>query len=296
MLRFWSSPLRNTMLRRLLWGTGVCLLLSLCMVGKTWAQAAQSEAAAPCSSCHAQETEAWQNSPHAQISLDTPDGRAAATCTDCHGEYVNGHPYSATISLTVDSSMCQSCHATTYAQWEDSLHAQNNVQCISCHSSHSQDLRLTDESLCQSCHHESLNDPLHSAHWQAGATCTECHLTVATELPQIASTEPVLALSAIPSHDFVSVSARNCLECHREDASADATQRPSQAGQWVGDNTADRIQETSSLTAKLDQAEWTQTVLETLSVTNLGFGIGIGGMLGVVFMLIAARSNRGRRD
>ena len=244
--------------------------------GTVWAQDANvdEQATESCTSCHSEEHEAWERSVHAAPE----DG---ATCTDCHGEYVRGHPDSGEIPLVVDSSNCTNCHATTYDQWEHSLHASEGVQCISCHSAHSQNLRLTDEALCSSCHRESLSDPLHSAHWQNEVTCTSCHLTDGATRQSVASSDPMLALSFAPTHDFVTVSAAKCLDCHREDVNLSASANPS-------DGQSTLVQQTSGLASKLQSAQKSNSFLTVLSTINLGFGIGIGGILGILFVLVAA--------
>jgi formate-dependent nitrite reductase cytochrome c552 subunit len=77
------------------------------------------------------------------------------TFEDCHGPYVEDHPKTGTMQLTVDSAICETCHTTTFDQWAGSLHAQSGVQCIGCHLSHSQTFRLTDEALCGTCPHDT---------------------------------------------------------------------------------------------------------------------------------------------
>ncbi len=90
------------------------------------------------------------------------------------------------------------------------------IQCISCHLSHTQDLRVTSDQLCQTCHRDALQDPLHTAHWLGETPCTSCH--VADSSPgtgeQLASSDPAVAVLTAPRHDFVAVSRHNCLDCH----------------------------------------------------------------------------------
>ena len=100
------------------------LLLSLLLPTALWAAPPIPAGAEKCAKCHTQETDAWQNSPHAKA------GMPGATCEGCHGPYVEGHPEAGTMQLTVDSSICQDCHNSTYAQWQNSTHAQAGVQCI----------------------------------------------------------------------------------------------------------------------------------------------------------------------
>lgn len=235
----------------------------------------------PCSSCHSEETGAWRASPHA-MPANPSTFEPAASCESCHGEYVRGHPDHAVIPLRVDSSMCKDCHEDTFAQWENSIHGAEDVQCISCHESHSQEMRLTDDRLCASCHQESLDDSLHTAHWDTDATCTSCHMAGADEgAARAAGSVPA------PDHDFITVSADSCLDCHREDvrnggATVDAAKpaAPEEAAAASGE-----------LAQRLERERTANRTLGTLSVTNLGLGVGVGGVLGILFMLLLVRYN-----
>ncbi len=233
----------------------------------------------PCTSCHSDEADAWNGSPHAGL-VDPATGHALATCTTCHGEYVRGHPDEDSVPLIVDSSSCKDCHSDTWAQWENSTHGAEGVQCISCHLVHSQEMRLTDERLCTSCHRESLDDPMHQAHWEGSATCTDCHMaSTASENAAVASVGNELFAMHTPSHDFVSVSAAKCLDCHRDDVRNDA----------AGESTTRNISTADAAAPQLAQAQATNRSLAFMSVANLGFGIGIGGILGIIFMIAYAR-------
>lgn len=255
----------------------------------------EQEYTKPCSSCHAEESEAWLDSPHASLA-DPDTGLALATCTSCHGDYSRGHPDEEMAPLKVDSSSCQECHVDTWSQWENSLHGGEGVQCISCHLPHSQEMRLTDEGMCTSCHKESLDDSLHLAHWETETACTDCHMAGGTDHAQLASAgDGLTALTALtalaPSHDFVTVSASKCLDCHREDVSAGPAGISSQT--IALNELSSKLPEVE---AQLTKAQQTNRSLGFLSVANLGFGLGIGGILGIVFMVVYARwfSNQNR--
>jgi hypothetical protein len=235
----------------------------------------------PCASCHSDETAAWRNSPHA-MPANPSTFDPAATCESCHGEYVRGHPDSGVVELRVDSSMCKDCHEDTYVEWQNSIHGQENVQCISCHEAHSQEMRLTDDRLCESCHKESLGDSLHTAHWGTEATCTTCHASIGDE-----SAARAAGHVPAPNHDFISVSSTGCLDCHREDVQSDG------ATVAAADPKASAAQEIAAANADLertlDRERTENKALATLSVTNLGLGVGVGGVLGIVFMLLLVR-------
>ncbi len=264
---------------------GLLGLLLLAGTSPVLAQDEQPDPERPCAACHVQETEAWEVSPHALASNpELGDMTPGATCQDCHGEYVRDHPEDGLMKLTVDSSACETCHEDTFTHWEDTIHASAGVQCISCHQSHSQTLRLTDDQLCVSCHRESLDDALHLAHWQADAPCISCHMTVSYDATAMAA-EGGASLVMVPSHDFVTVMSNNCLECHRQDVSrtASPTDQVALKATLEAESHQNYI-----LNTKLDAAQRSNRTLGTLSVVTLGVGLGGGGMLGVIFVLFMA--------
>ncbi|MCC6170109.1 MAG: hypothetical protein IT329_23020 [Caldilineaceae bacterium] len=246
------------------------------------AQSPALDDAETCVSCHQEESEAWEISPHGTVAPESAGETGGASCVDCHGEYVKGHPAEGPMSLSVDSSSCQDCHADTFAQWDDSHHASEGVQCISCHKPHSQQLRLTDETLCQSCHRESLDDPFHTAHWQGDVTCTSCHLADTPHMQMVAGQDPAMGVTAAPSHDFVTVSGQNCLDCHRETVAITETASTKPI--------AEQTMASENVNTRRDARNFA-----TLSAANLGFGLGIGGILGIVFMLVAGSYHWGRK-
>jgi len=260
-------------------------LASLCCAKPATAETGLPEADPPCAECHEAETHAWQLSPHATTT-------EPATCTACHGEYVEDHPRTGVMTLAVDSTVCADCHRETFAQWEGTTHAAADVECTSCHLSHSQTLRLTDEALCVSCHKEPIADRFHMAHWVSQVACTGCHLT-APSPEAVASSGPTLALAVgltadflAPSHDFVSVSAQNCLDCHRTDV---------ENVSWLTDDAKaraqliDKTQQTAALSTQLQNAESQVRTLGVMTPVALGLGISFGGFLGIVFMLLLSR-------
>jgi hypothetical protein len=169
------------------------------------------------------------------------------------------------------------------------VHAEAGIQCISCHLSHSQDLRVTSDQLCESCHRESLKDPLHSAHWLGEAGCTSCHL--ADGYPHrgqdVASTDPFTALLDAPKHDFVSVSSAKCLDCHSKDVTL--LNGPLQTAFVARNDLMQTAEQVPQLRAELANAQQANRTLSLWQPVSLGTGIGIGGILGIAFVLIAVR-------
>ncbi len=279
-----------------------------------------------CAECHSVEAEAWQNSPHAQAMADIDESELMAcgdavetdacsclgchttdfdpiertyayggvSCEACHGPYVEGHPKDGVMHLDVDSSICSDCHVETHKQWQDSLHAQAGVQCIGCHLSHSQDFRLTDETLCGACHRDRLEDFAHTAHESSEVGCTDCHLSSATahETAALVSIDHSIGPSAAPSHNFSVVSSQACVGCHGQTIHEVAPHNDlTQAANVQLLAMADR---TPELAAQLKAAEQANKSLRIMTLVSLGLGMGIGGMLGIIFMLVVGYVVQGR--
>lgn len=242
------------------------------------AQAVPTDTDQTCADCHEAENEAWHLSPHA-TTIDPVAETGGATCVDCHGEYVEEHPRADMMTLAVDSAICADCHEETFAQWEGTTHAEAEVQCIGCHLSHSQELRLTDETLCVSCHQQPIEDAFHTAHWVDDVPCSDCHVaTPATTNALLAGTD-LTGLLMTPSHDFTTVAAESCLDCHRADVQQ--VNLPTSTGE-----------ETLRTAALATQLHNTQTQLRAMGIMTpvvLGIGVSIGGFLGILFMLAVSR-------
>ena len=321
-------PYHGGALRQLLASSALVMLLLLCLPLVALAAPPEPGYAGPekCAECHSAETEAWQASPHARALTDldksvqsacaegmagtkcaclachTTDfdpaantyAHAGVTCEACHGPYVEGHPQNGVMQLDADSSVCSDCHAETHKQWQASLHAQAGVQCIGCHLSHSQDFRLSDEELCGACHRDRLEDFAHTTHETAEVGCTDCHLSSAPvdEAAALASAEPAMGGGTVPSHSFTVVSSQACVGCHGQTIHE---QTPSSGLTPVADvrllALADQAPE---LAAQLDAAEQSIKSLRVMSLVSLGLGMGIGGMLGIVFMLVVGYVVQGR--
>ncbi|HAJ35630.1 MAG TPA: hypothetical protein DCL15_08045 [Chloroflexi bacterium] len=240
-------------------------------------------------SCHSTERTAWEMSTHGQVK---ENGAPIAACETCHGVYTRGHPGTDMIPLDADSSVCIECHAAIAHNWGDTVHAQAGVQCIGCHLAHSQDLRLGGAGLCESCHRTALTDTLHTAHWLGDVACTNCHMAeqpLAVNEP-LAAAAPALAVTTAPRHDFVAVASNNCLECHAKqvhDAAVVSDPVDLQRRTLI-----EAVAEAPRLRAQLSRAEQAARATTLLAPMSLGFGISIGGLLGIGFILLAARWGR----
>lgn len=257
-----------------------------------------------CVLCHQAEVQDWQSSPHAAataaiesammaceegedcscLSCHTTNFSPATgvyehsgvTCEACHGPLAEGHPENGTMTLAVDSSVCSDCHVETFQDWQTTAHAQADVQCIGCHRSHTQNLRLEDQVLCKSCHRDHLQDAGHLAHLRTGLDCVSCHTSPASS-PHVADGP------SGPTHQFA-VNTEACTACHGntfhrgETTAALAVAQPiiAAAGTQTGEATSrQEIVAERSAVRRITQA----------SAMSLGLGIGIGAMAGIVFVL-----------
>jgi hypothetical protein len=263
--------------------SGLVVLLCFLLPGAVNAAPPAPAGAETCAECHVEETEAWQDSAHAHA----PEGIHGATCEDCHGAYVEDHPEAGLMQLTMDSSVCEDCHTGTFAEWEDSIHAQNDVQCIGCHLSHSQEFRVSDDRLCASCHRDRLN----TVHGRSNVSCIDCHLSSTSEVSFVSAGETNQAgesVHSIPaaSHDFTGVVAKDCVGCHGEDVHQQDAGQASPLG---------TLECEPEIIAKLENAEQTNRSLMTITPASLGLGMGIGGMLGVITMLVIGYISQGMK-
>ena len=238
-----------------------------CLAASTSVLAAPPAQAQPgdeqCNTCHVPESTAWEKSPHA---------RQDVKCETCHGPYVPGHPEKGVMQLTSDPKVCIGCHTETATQWKNSMHAGANVACTSCHVSHSQDTRLSNQWLCGSCHSDHIQDFTHSAHYTAGVTCINCHASKSDE-----------KTGGAPSHSFTVINTQACLDCHSKTiheqvkpaAAVTASLRP----------VAVATENNEALATQYDALKRSNQTLKAVSVFNLGIGLGVGGLLGIVFVL-----------
>lgn len=263
-----------------------------------------------CALCHQEEVRDWHNSPHASamdalnghegltcqdasdpncdcltchttgFDAATPMPAAGVTCEACHGPLVTGHPESGEMPLDVDSSVCSDCHVDTHAEWQTTAHGEAGVQCIGCHKSHTQNLRLDDQKLCESCHSDRLLDSGHSAHAQATIACIDCHTSPAVTAISLDGAMPS------PSHEF-SVDTAACESCHSDTFHADSTDAAAVSADWKPSfaSTSQASAETAAalIVAETGNRQW----LQGATALSFGLGIGVGGMAGIMFVLIA---------
>jgi hypothetical protein len=261
-----------------------------------------------CVLCHQAEVQDWSHSPHAQAMTPLDHGDIAecqeatgadctclschstnfdptdeaylqegVTCEACHGTYVEGHPENGQMQLDVDSSVCSDCHVETHQEWQSTAHGEAGVQCIGCHRSHTQNLRLDDQALCKSCHRDNLQDAGHVSHTRAGLACLDCH------------TDPAATLQSEArgvSHDFA-VNTAVCASCHGTTfhegeqmvASGELAQQLAPM--------AERASADEEAAAQMIDEQTMRRRLQSATALSFGTGLGFGGILGIVFILVA---------
>jgi hypothetical protein len=257
-----------------------------------------------CALCHQAEVHDWQSSPHAAATMAIESDVVACeegqdcscltchttnfspatgtfehtgvTCEACHGPLVEGHPENGHMVLSVDSSVCSDCHEETFADWQTTSHADAGVQCIGCHRSHTQNLRLDDQALCRSCHRDDVQDGGHLVHMQSGLDCVTCHTSPA-------SSPHVDAGPSGPTHQF-EVATAVCAGCHSGAFHGEETTAlisAMQPGMVIPAATgAEVASQTETATEQSVNSRTAQA-----SAVSLGLGIGIGAMAGIIFML-----------
>lgn len=289
------------------------VLMSLLLAMVALPGLASADAPAPldadpgkCALCHQAEVQDWRNSPHAGalsatghttgmtceegedcscLTCHTTNFSAAAmtfeyagvTCEACHGPYVEGHPENGEMALSVDSSVCSDCHTETFQDWQHTSHAQAGVQCIGCHRSHTQNLRLDDEVLCKSCHRDQLQDAGHLTHIQTGINCVNCHTSPASMMTNTGG-------PSSPSHEFA-VNTEVCAGCHGQTFHGAETTAMLSAAMAQSQGSA--AAEAAELSLAVAQQESQRSAVRA-SLLSLGLGVGIGAMVGIVFMLVIA--------
>jgi hypothetical protein len=100
---------------------------------------------------------------------------------------------------------------------------------------------------------------------------------------ELASTSEFIGHSGAPSHSFTVVSSEACVACHGQTIHEVAQrEKPTQVANAELLAMAERAPE---LVAELEVQQQANKSLQVMTVVSLGLGLGIGGMLGIVFML-----------
>ena len=277
-----TSLFNHWSIKQLLWIGGLIVLLGFVLPMTALASDPVPPGAEKCIGCHPDQTESWQDSPHAEAILDDENLRGIM-CESCHGTYVVDHPNESAIQeLTIDSSVCQECHNNTFEQWEHSTHAQAGVQCIGCHLAHTLEFRIAEEALCHSCHLDRYEYYSSTPHSNIGLTCADCHFP------------------STPISELV-FNSEDCSSCHEgsvhqtlgtlHQANTVPVSSASMQPVTQPDNSSEQMTCLGSAQQTDESARQTDEPLPTMSLVSLGLGIGIGGMLGIIFMQFVGYMN-----
>ena len=165
----------------------------------------------------------FSESRHFVTTLDTKKGPEFHGCESCHGpgkDHVEGGGDKTKIFTFKNASAkdisvrCLKCHeyGQEHANFSRSVHVQNNVSCVDCHSPHHPKetqflMRQPQPQLCYGCHHEIKQHFTRTFHHRVNeglVRCTDCHNPHGSSLGR--------QLRASESQDVV------CFKCHADKA------------------------------------------------------------------------------
>jgi len=174
-----------------------------------------------CKTCHEAEYNSWEKSPHWKTTLDKKGDPVHQGCQGCHGtaaEHLADPTNTSKLFLFEKASpkevtdRCLTCHAggNQHMNALNSIHTQNGVSCISCHSPHHSEgkeflLTKSQPELCYSCHLAKKAEfamPFHHRVNEGLVQCSDCHNVHGTAGPK--------QVRASASQDAV------CFKCHTD--------------------------------------------------------------------------------
>jgi len=225
-----------------------------------------------CVGCHAEHATDSAQGLHAQAIL--AGNPQAAVCTDCHGAH-NVQRVARQPQLV--AAVCADCHSDTHRQWRSSAHVEiGPLGCTTCHSNHSQELRVAQgdsSGLCLNCHKQMPDLWIHASHntYEPAIECVACHMGA----QRVDGSRQRIAFTGSGINHSMNVATATCTTCH-EQAPASA-ERPASSASNDGST-----QETHS------SPEAPATSFVQL-LQGLILGLGLGVTSGV---FLAVRGNR----
>ncbi|WP_420631539.1 multiheme c-type cytochrome [Candidatus Leptofilum sp.] len=225
------------MFKRIIMGVTFALLLGIMTFAATKAQTdPEVYGSDDCGECHEAVTAQWENSVHGHASVvegflaawaeansppeclschttgfDPTTGtyeKEGVACETCHPSDPAEHPQKI-MQTDISSRLCGQCHTDTFAEWETSVHGQEELTCARCHNPHSNALRVGSmQDTCRTCHKEETHFFTFTTHADEGLLCTDCHLA--------AKSEPLGNGHSQISHTF-SIGSETCTACHNEE-------------------------------------------------------------------------------
>ena len=158
------------------------------------AAASKYAGADECKVCHDDISKNFESSPHWKTLQDKHGGESKQGCEGCHGpgrDHIDGGGDKTkifsfkTASAKAVNERCLECHASgkDHANFSRSAHSENNLSCLSCHSSHHAAtnnflLVKAQPQLCYTCHLKmkaQFNMPFHHRVEEGLVKCADCH-------------------------------------------------------------------------------------------------------------------------
>lgn len=172
----------------------------------------------------------------------------------------------------ISSRLCGECHVDTFAEWETSVHGQEELTCARCHNPHSNELRQGSmQDTCRTCHKEETHFFTFTAHAEEGLLCTDCHLGT--------KSEPLGNGHSQISHTFA-VGTETCATCHKEDMHMPDGSAPQAQAEAM-------VLEASFLPA--DHPESNSNVSTTQPSVNSPFNFAVlAALIGMAFGLVGS--------
>ena len=194
------------------------------------------------------------------------------------------------MTLDVDSSVCNECHEETAAQWHDTTHAQAERPMHRLPQGALADAAPDRRRALRHLPQGPGAGRVPHAHTGIGAvSCVECHMaapgTPAVPIPPWRRWQRPSTIS--------STSRRSSAWTVTRKKSSPA---PLAAATQLAAATPSQTENTTPLAADLDTATQRNQFLLLLGPVLLGVGVGGGGILGIVFMLVAGRLESRKRD
>lgn len=187
----------------------------------------------------------------------------SVSCTVCHSPVPENHP-NQIMPTDISSRMCGDCHLDTYAEWESSTHAQEDLACSRCHGVHGTDIKAeAAQELCRACHREEVHFFSYTAHFDEGLLCTDCHL-------QISGTQMGEGHGQ-RKHTFTA-DLETCAECHQ-----DQMHYPS----------PERSEGTQAQSSLLPNVEGAEVLTQPEPVSPLGYAV-LAALIGMAFGMLVA--------
>ncbi|MFZ0637293.1 MAG: DmsE family decaheme c-type cytochrome [Candidatus Acidiferrales bacterium] len=202
---------------------------------------AQYAGSETCKTCHADEYNSWEGSPHWNQTYKE-GGIAKHGCEDCHGPaafHVADPSDTSKLFLFEKASSkeinerCMTCHAggPQHMNAINSIHSSNDVSCISCHSPHhgkDSDFLLvkSQPELCYTCHLQQkaqFEMPFHHRVNEGLVQCTDCHNphgTVGPKQVRTSSTQDAVCFKCHTDkqgpfvYEHAPIKVDGCVSCH----------------------------------------------------------------------------------